>query len=517
MTRALERRGERILLEVYANGGTRSTVCTYELQPDGTPRSLGTDSINLNRAAERAKWAAAFPDALPQPSRDEAVALASELGFEIERERATATSAARKGDRTATTYPAVEPWPDAVDASALLDELCTLIRNYVVLPSHGVATLALWIVHTYVADVADYTPYIHLTSPVRGCGKSTVLQLLEALAFRARRTDSITAAALYRTIEQFSPSLLLDELDTQIKERSESSEHLRGILDSGFQRGGRRTLCVGDENETRDFRTYCPKVLAGIGRLWDTVASRSIPVHMEKASRAELKRVARIRGDRIGAICEPARRKLQRWADDTRAALIDADPDVPEELDGRTADVWRPLLAIADLAGDDWAARARAALQALSGIAGDEGDYGLLLLEDVQVLFSSDAAIEGDKLASATIVEELAKMEDRPWPEFRRDKPITATQLAKLLGRFGIKPRNLRLPAGDIVKGYRYADCQPAFDRYIEKAAPHAATAATTSAAPPSVAAVAATQDGPLGEEEQRELDMERAGMQADA
>src|SRR6185437_15691027 len=344
--------------------------------------------------------------------------------------------------------------------------------------------------HTHVADVADYTPYIHLSSPVRGCGKSTVQQLLEQTAYRACRSDGITAAALYRRIDRLSPTMLLDELDTRLK--GDSGELLRGVLNSGFQKGGRITICVGDDHEERDFNTFCPKCLAGIGRLWDTVASRSIAIRIEKASRAELKRLTKLRGDRIKGICEPVRRRLRRWADDTLPLLSDADPDVPEEMEARQADVWRPLLAIADVAGGAWPARARAAASALSCGAMEEGDHALMLLEDVRALYDSEAVIDGDKLTSSRIVLELAKREDRPWPEYRHDKPITTTQLAKLLGRFDIKSKNIRLPAGDVVKGYRYADCQAAFDRYLQIPATCAATSATASYAPTTVADVAA-------------------------
>ncbi|HXT48473.1 MAG TPA: DUF3631 domain-containing protein, partial [Gemmatimonadaceae bacterium] len=390
-----------------------------------------------------------------------------------------------------------------------------LYQCYIVMPPHGVTVLALWTLHTHVADVADYTPYIHLSSPVRGCGKSTVQQLLEHTAYRACRSDGITAAALYRRIDRMAPTMLLDELDTRL--RGDSGELLRGVLNSGFQRGGRITICVGDDHEERDFRTFCPKCLAGIGRLWDTVASRSIALRMEKASRAELKKLAKLRGDRVAGICEPHRRKLQRWANDVRAEISGADPQVPDALEARQADVWRPLLAVADLAEGAWPERARTAALALSGIAQEEGDYGLLLLEDVHDLFLAGTAIDGDKLPSERIVLELGKREDRPWPEFRRDKPITATQLAKLLGRFGIKPHNLRLPLGEIVKGYRYADCQPAFDRYLQIPAASAATSATSSsdAQPSTGVADVAARLGGIGNDAEYEL-AERMGMRDD-
>ena len=111
--------------------------------------------------------------------------------------------------------------------------------------------------------------------------------------------------------------------------------------------------------------------------------------------------------------------------------------------------------------------RARTAALALHGIAESEGDWGLLALEDVRDLFRAQASLpDGDKLTSAHIVQALAGMEHRPWPEHANGRPISTRGLAKLLGRFGIESRNVRL-GGETPKGYVYADCIPAFTRYL--------------------------------------------------
>lgn len=365
-----------------------------------------------------------------------------------------------------TGDPADEPWTDTVSTEAVLDELSLHIRHYVVLDPHEVAALSLWVLHTFVTDVTDYTPYIRVGSPVRECGKSTLLELLRHLAYRAQLTGGITAAALYRRIGKTvaageSITMLLDELDARL--RGDGGEALRGVLNTGFHRTGTMTICVGDDHDERDFATFCPKVLAGIGRLWDTVTSRSIPIRMERAPREELAGLRKIRGDRIGHECQQLRRKLLRWASDVRADLRDSEPDVPAALGARQADVWRPLLAIAEMAGDVWADRAQKAARALHGVGEEEGDYGLLMLEDVRDLLSGDSII-----FTSHLIESLVKREDRPWPEYRHDKPITPRGIASLLGRFNVKPTTVRL--GDAVgKGYRAEDLAPAFRKYLSK------------------------------------------------
>jgi hypothetical protein len=358
-------------------------------------------------------------------------------------------------------FPIIEPWPDPVSGADLLDDLVRLVVAYVVLPLYGPEVVALWLVHTYLLDATDYTPYLAITSPVRECGKSTLLDLLVHLAHRAQQTGGITAAALYRRIDRQRPAMLLDELDTRL--RGDSGEFLRGVLNTGFHRSGRITVCSGDNHDDKDFSTFCAKVLAGIGRLWDTVTSRSIRLRLERASKAQLRTLRKIRGDRIAAECAPYRRKLRRFADDVLPAIIDADPEVPDALSARQADVWTPLFAIADVAGGHWPATARTAALALHGIAEEEGDHGLLALQDVRDLFT---ATDAPALASAFIVEKLNHMEERPWPEFSRGNPLTMSGLAKLLGRFDVKPRPHRI--GDTTtRGYGRGELHPLFATYL--------------------------------------------------
>jgi putative DNA primase/helicase len=373
-----------------------------------------------------------------------------------------ATRKRRREDKPAENpFPEETPWPSEVQGHELLETLCDLIRSYLILPVYAPEVTALWIAHTYLLDYADFTPYLWVTSPARECGKSTLLELLSHLAFRAQLTGGITAAALYRRIDRLRPTMLLDELDARLK--SESGENLRAVLNTGFHRSGKMTICIGDAHDDKDFSTFCPKVLAGIGQLWDTVTSRSIPLRLHRAAKVDLAQIKKIRGDRIHDECLPYRQKLLRWRETLREPLHVADPVMPEQLGARQSDVWRPLLAIADMAGGRWPVAMREAACALHGISEDEGDYGLLLLADIRDLF---ARLGQSRLASAVIVEELAKIDDRPWPEYRHGKAITTTGIAYLLKRFSIKSKNIRINT-DILKGYELDQFTSAFSSYL--------------------------------------------------
>jgi hypothetical protein len=151
-------------------------------------------------------------------------------------------------------------------------------------------------------------------------------------------------------------------------------------------------------------------------------------------------------------------RKAARWARDNLAKLRDANPEIPNGLDDRAADAWEPLLAIAECAGEEWPKRARKASLALSGEHVKEDDeIGTLLLGDIQQIFAREGR---QQIKSEELVAELVALEERPWPEFgRAHKPLTATQLARLLRGYKIKPSTIRTGPGDkdTAKGYKLA------------------------------------------------------------
>ena len=136
---------------------------------------------------------------------------------------------------------------------------------------------------------------------------------------------------------------------------------------------------------------------------------------------------------------------------------------MPSELNDRQQDGWRKLFAIADLAGGDWPERARSAALILSQDDEAHNSDGVQLLADLEELFRSRGA---ERLTSAEIVEELGKMEERPWPEFENKGPMTTRQLAKVLAPFEIRPHQFRL-AGQKVRGYVRGDFDDVFARYL--------------------------------------------------
>ena len=285
-----------------------------------------------------------------------------------------------------------DPWPEEVAGAALLAELSQVIRRFVVLRQEAIDAICLWIVFAHAHEAAQISPILCLTSPTKRCGKTTLLHLVGSLVPRPLFTTNITPAAIYRTIERYVPSLLVDEADTFVR----GNEELRGILNSGHLRSAAIVVRTArGDFEPRTYGTWCPKVLALIGRLSDTIEDRAVMIPMKRCISGE--RPERLRFDSLDQLL-PLQSRACRWSKDNVDRIRQSDPRIPAELGDRAADNWRHLLAIADLAGDDWPCRARAAAVALSAAGVDhEENTCELLLSDIRDLFKKRNA---DRLSS---------------------------------------------------------------------------------------------------------------------
>jgi hypothetical protein len=199
----------------------------------------------------------------------------------------TARPADAKGQGRAFELPATEPWLDPVNGASVLDEVTEAIGSYVVMPEESRATLALWALHTHCFNCFSTSPRAAISSPEKGCGKTTTLDVLNCLVSRPLSTANATAAVIFRIVEICSPTLLIDEADTFLNENME----LRGILNSGHRRGGTVVRTVGDDHEPRQFSTWAAAAIAMIGRLPDTLNDRSI---CYQSSTAEIERAGAI-------------------------------------------------------------------------------------------------------------------------------------------------------------------------------------------------------------------------------
>jgi hypothetical protein len=234
-----------------------------------------------------------------------------------------------------------------------------------------------------------HTPRLNLYSPEPDCGKTTTLDLIATMAPRPLRTENITAPVLFRLVDQLQPTLLLDEVDAYLPQ----AEELRGLLNAGHKRGACAYRCEGEHNAVRPFKAFGPAALAGIGQLPGTLFDRSIRILLLPAQPDQLP--ARFDGMHIETETELAR-KLARWAQDNLAVLQACNPPLPPAAFNRVADNWRPLFAIAQVAGGDWPQRALQAFSHLNapkdGAPHSAPSVDIKLLADIRQIFSQSGA-----------------------------------------------------------------------------------------------------------------------------
>jgi putative DNA primase/helicase len=364
---------------------------------------------------------------------------------------------------SAISFPEPEPWSEPVDGAELLKALADAIRSYVVMSDAARDTTALWTLHSYLIDRALVSPRLAITSPTKRCGKTTLLDVLGRVALKPLFTAHVTPPAMFRTVEAYQPTLLIDEADTFLKGKN-ANEELRGIINSGHRKGGSVLRTVGDDHEPRAFATYAACAIALIGRLPETLHDRSVITDLKRRMLSEP--ITPFRPDRVGHLDVLAQRAA-RWAKDNSEPVGDADdPELPDGIFNREADNWRPLLAIADAAGGDWPKRARDALKAAHTAEDDESRLTLLLGDVLDIFVERKLTTPDDRLGSKELVEDLAMIEGRPWAEYgRNDKPITQNQFARALKPLGIAPQSFR-QGKSVARGYTFGQFAEAFERY---------------------------------------------------
>ena len=303
---------------------------------------------------------------------------------------------------------------------------------------------ALWSMWTHAFDLFDIAPQLDITSPTRKCGKTTMLKLIGCVCARRLFSSNITGPVLFRVIEKYQPTLLIDEADNFAK----FNDELKGLLNAGHERmTAQATRTVGDNYDVRTFSTWAPKAFTAIGALPDTVEDRSIRIMMLRKPTDLPKDHARMKALTAGG--DPLARRCVRWAQDNALTIrAAAEPELPDLHDDRAADNWAPLIVIADLCGAR--VRAEEAARALTG----GGELGLdeLLLLHVREAFGTDH----DWLGTGELLEVLVARDDAPWARFWADDVSSAAgwkkaaaALARRLRKFDPKLKAGRRRDGD--------------------------------------------------------------------
>ncbi|WP_395638258.1 DUF3631 domain-containing protein [Pseudolysinimonas sp.] len=361
--------------------------------------------------------------------------------------------------------------PAAPAGADVLDSIEAFLRRFVAYPSeHARVAHTVWIAHTHLARCFDNSPRLAFLSPEPGSGKSRALEVTEPLVPDAVLTVNATVSYLFRRLsvedEVPLPTLLFDEVDSIFTNRpSESTEEIRGLLNSGYRKGAvvGRASVRGKEVVTEEWSSFAPVAMAGLNSLPDTLMTRSIVIAMRRRSPSEQIEPYRRRATEADAAI--LRADLERWALSARPLVEGVWPELPLTIVDRNADVWEPLIAIADAAGGEWPTRLRAAAVAMV----DEQSHrpatlGIRLLADLRAVFDAEGE---EALRTTVILDALVSMETAPWASIK-GTPIDSRFIARQLSKYGVPTNNtIRFGSLGTAKGYARHHLADAWERYL--------------------------------------------------
>ena len=442
-------------------------IQTQGTGPEKQPQATAEKALNpLKAAVER--LARLSPLEYDKVRKEEATALGVRPGtLDIEVKAMRKQAAADD-----TPFEEVDPWPDTVDGAALLDQITATVRRFIICNTETAQAVALWVALTWFVDVVQVAPLAVITAPEKRCGKSMLLFLMGRMVPRPIMASSISPSALFRSIDAWKPTLLIDEVDACLKD----NEELRGVLNAGHTRDSAFVIrCVGDDHKPQQFNVWGCKVLSGIGHVADTLMDRSIILELRrKLPHESVERIRHAEPGLFNELCS----KLARFSDDTSEQVRVARPDLPHALNDRAQDNWEPLLAIATAAGGNWLATATAAALKLSGSDSAAQSIGIELLADIREVFEQRRV---DRISSADLIKELCSDDERPWATYNRGFQIKPRQIASKLKGYGIHSKTIRIGFGETPKGYELNQFKEAFSRYIPSPPLVSATTPQTS------------------------------------
>lgn len=295
-----------------------------------------------------------------------------------------------------------EPIPhhEGVSHDEIYTALYELVDNHIVIDEPLKITFVLWVLFTYLTDITDIAPIAWITAPERACGKTTLLALFERVVSKPYFMTDPTQAVLYRIMDKYKPCLLIDEIDTGLKDKST----ILGILNAGYSRHASKIGRVNTDKggTVESFNAFGAKVLCGIGGLQGTTASRAIRFEMRRKGKDD--KVKRLNKTTLPhSQTEIIRQKCKKWSDDNRQSVEAV--KIPQiAIDDRAYDNWYILLQIASVLGVyDKAVNACLAICQTK----DEPSQNEQLLADIREVW------QGEKMALKFLLERLTADDEK--------------------------------------------------------------------------------------------------------
>ena len=364
--------------------------------------------------------------------------------------------------KIATLTTDIEPYTSRVNGDELAHEILHIVKSHIVCNDAVAIAITLWIFFSWCIDVAYIAPIAWINAPEKRCGKTQLATLMGRMSKRSIMASNVSQSALFRTIERYKPTFVIDEADSFFH----GDMDLKNIINCGFSRDNPYVWrCVGDNHEPIPFDVFGAKIISGIGKLPSTVMDRSISLTLRRALPTEKRQRVK---DIPKATTETIKAKLARWADDNMDKVATSKPKLPETIYNREFDTWEILFQIADTLGDDWLKLVTNACLAITQTDSKEPSENEELLTDIKAIFELQAV---DSMATRDLLTALIGADSdgltKRWATSNKGQTMTDRQLAKRLKDFEIKSSKINKPNETQKRGYYLADFADAFKRYL--------------------------------------------------
>lgn len=351
-------------------------------------------------------------------------------------------------------FPTTQPHPNSVTSDELYNELYALADNHMIMDEYLKVAFVLWVIFSYVVELSDFAPIAWITAPEKACGKTTLLGLFERVVNKPLAVSNISPAVMYRVIESYKPTLLVDEIDTFLNKNDEAL----GIINAGHSKTTSKVARFdNDEKRTRFFDTFGAKVFCGIGGMKGTFTSRAIKFELRRKTNQDKAILGINAQDLPTAKTELIKAKIARWTIDNKGAMMTAHIEQLPIAD-RDFDNWYMLLQIAHALGVyDTAKNACLSLCQVE----HEPSLNEQLLMDIRDILGNR-----ERISTAELLTALTDNEELQWATYNRGQPLSQHQLSKRLSQFGIKSKNARTGQA-VIKHYFGNELRAIFNRYL--------------------------------------------------
>ena len=232
---------------------------------------------------------------------------------------------------------------DYGDEASLVAEVQGFIHRYVDVDEFHERLAAYYVLFSWVYDDFRVLPYLRPLGDY-ATGKSRYLTTVGSLCYRPiMAAGAITPAPVFRIIEEFRGTLVLDEADFRF---SEHFGEIVKILNCGYE-VGRPVLRVEELSGKRQvvaYQCFGPKIIATRQKFQDTaLESRCLTCHMTGDPRPDIPLVLTAAFDQQAT---ELRNKLLMWRFRRKGSFAISEEQADRTMDPRLNQILLPLLAI---------------------------------------------------------------------------------------------------------------------------------------------------------------------------